>query len=95
MEPQNIDARVVSTDENSATAIMWSPPANLESFDLDYYNITVILQSDMSVVVQANVTDESITLTLPQNGDYVAEITAVNMCGQASSPATSTFVRGE
>jgi len=81
---------------NDTTTIMWSPPVNQDSFDLDYYIVTVRRQSDMSVVVQTTVTDVRATLALPQNGNYVAEVSTVNKCGDTSPPTeTQPFSRGE
>lgn len=75
---------------------MWSPPSNLAAFDLDYYLVTVKRQSDMSMVVRTRVIDVNTTLALPQNDDYVAEITAVNECGQNSPlPGNFSFTIGE
>lgn len=84
-EPQNLDSALTSTTNGSvAVRLDWDPPLNDGGVTITNYLIFANISQD---VVTANTT---ITLTLNSTGEYLIEISAVNVCGFTSDKVSWT-----
>ena len=83
---QNIQP-VSETGAGSVVSMNWLPPENQNDTAIEYYNLTLYgsdIKSTLKVPMDASLPYK---VVLPEGKFLVANLTAVDMCGQRSEPA--------